>query len=49
MERIKKSIKSAKVGTAQQVLDSIMNDFHNFMGSHEIHDDLTVIVLIKKG
>jgi sigma-B regulation protein RsbU (phosphoserine phosphatase) len=49
MERIKKSIKSVKVGTAQQVLDSIMNDFHNFMGSHEIHDDLTVIILIKKG
>jgi sigma-B regulation protein RsbU (phosphoserine phosphatase) len=49
MERINKSIKSAKDGTAQQVLDSILNDFHNFMGSHEIHDDLTVIVLIKKG
>jgi serine phosphatase RsbU (regulator of sigma subunit) len=49
IERIEKSVKDAKGGTAQQVLDSIMNDFHDFIGGHVIHDDLTVIVLIKKG
>ena len=49
MERIEKSVRNAKGGTAQQVLDSIMNDFHDFMGGHVINDDLTVIVLIKKG
>jgi phosphoserine phosphatase RsbU/P len=49
MARIEKSVKNAKGATAQQVLDSIMNDFHNFMGGHVIQDDLTVIVLMKKG
>jgi sigma-B regulation protein RsbU (phosphoserine phosphatase) len=49
MERIEKSVMNAKGGTAQFVLDSIMNDFYNFIGGQAIHDDLTVIVLIKKG
>jgi sigma-B regulation protein RsbU (phosphoserine phosphatase) len=49
IEGIKKSIKNARFGTAKQVLDSILNDFHTFIGDQVIHDDLTIIALMRKG
>jgi serine phosphatase RsbU (regulator of sigma subunit) len=49
IERIKKSVMKAPGGSAKQILDSIMEDFNKFVSGHEISDDLTVVVLKKRG
>ena len=44
-ERVLKSLERAPDGSAQKILDSILNDFNSFSSTKIISDDLTVIVL----
>lgn len=47
--RILRSFKNAPDGSAQEILDSVMEDFYSFAGRREnFKDDLTVIVIKKR-
>ena len=43
-----KSLQNARGGTAQDMLNSIIGDFFNYIAPREIIDDLTVILIRKK-
>lgn len=47
MERLVASFRDAPSAPAQQVLDFVLKQFHDFVGSVRLRDDLTVIVLKK--
>ncbi len=48
MINLTRSLQNAPDGTAQQILDFILNEFHSFIQDEELNDDFTVILLKKK-
>lgn len=47
MDRLVAALADAPSGSAQEALDFVLHRFHDFVGSEELRDDLTVIVLRK--
>ncbi|MFC1668894.1 SpoIIE family protein phosphatase [Spirochaetota bacterium] len=47
-EHLKSTFESCPDGSAQEILDYILNDFDTFMGSKNLSDDLTIMVLKRK-
>jgi len=47
-KRLMSALKNSPDGSSQEVLDYILNDFRSFIGSIELNDDLSVIILRKK-
>ncbi|MBN1495559.1 MAG: SpoIIE family protein phosphatase [Spirochaetes bacterium] len=45
IESLRASLKNAPAGSARNILDSIASDLFSFVGSSELQDDLTIIVV----
>ncbi len=48
MERLLASFGGSTGATAREILDDILNDFKTYNAGHEIADDLTAMVLVRK-
>jgi len=48
LDRLMDSIQDAPVDSAQKALDFVMLRYFSFMKTHELHDDLTVVMVRKK-
>jgi sigma-B regulation protein RsbU (phosphoserine phosphatase) len=46
--RIMKSLNNASAGTAHEILSQVMSDFFTFLGAESLHDDLTVMLILRK-
>ena len=46
--RIKNSLKKAESSKADDILNTVLDDFYGFIGDEKLRDDLTVLVITKK-
>jgi len=47
-DRIKSSLKKTNSSKAGDILETVLNDFYDFIGNQPLKDDLTIIVIKKK-